>query len=123
MRCFILLITLFAVSMLTGRARSDNKPSNSEKKKGDSETERSTAGSRLLKGHTDAIVSVAISLDGRWLVTGSFDNTARLWDLKSKNPAAGSRELKGHTQSIFCVAISPAGRWLVTGSYDKTVRL
>ena len=43
--------------------------------------------SRVLKGHTHWIWSVAFSPDGRWLVTGSFDDTTRLWDLKSKNPA------------------------------------
>ena len=123
MRCFILLMTLFASSMLTGRARSDNKPANLGKKKGDSATKNPAAGSRELKGHTNAIRCVAISPDGRWLVTGSFDKTARLWDLKSKNPAVGSRVLKGHTKRIYCLAISPDGRWLVTGSRDKTVRL
>ena len=66
---------------------------------------------------------MAISPDSRWLVTGSWDKTARLWDLKSKNPAAGSRVLKGHTDSIWSVAISPDGRWLVTGSADNTARL
>ena len=123
MRCFILLTTLFASSMLTGRARSDNKPTNSEKKKGDSATKNPAAGSRVLKGHAKAIKCVAISPDGRWLVTGSVDDTARLWDLKSKNPAAGSRVFKGHTDFISCVAISPDSRWLVTGSGDNTARL
>ena len=114
MRCFILLMTLFASSMLTGCARSDND---------DSAAKVRVAGSRVLKGHTKAIWCVAISPDGRWLVTGSWDETARLWDLKSKNPADGSRVLKGHTAYIFCLAISPDGRWLVTGSLDKTARL
>ncbi|MCH7990754.1 MAG: hypothetical protein IID46_16565 [Planctomycetes bacterium] len=41
-------------------------------------------GSRALKGHTDRIWSVAIRPDGRWLVTGSDDKTARLWDLKGR---------------------------------------
>ena len=72
MRYFILLMTLVASSVLTGRARSDNKPTNSGKKKGDSEAVNSAAGSRALKGHTDRIGSVAISPDGRWLVTGSM---------------------------------------------------
>jgi len=84
MRCFILLMTLIASSLLTERARSDNKPTNSGKKKGDSATKSPAAGSRLLKGHTGWIYSVAISPDGRWLVTDIFDNTARLWDLKGR---------------------------------------
>ncbi|KPJ64556.1 hypothetical protein AMJ44_12620 [candidate division WOR-1 bacterium DG_54_3] len=35
-----------------------------------------------LKGHTDSIKSVRISDDGRWVISGSVDNTIRLWDLK-----------------------------------------
>ncbi len=82
MRCFILLTTLIASSISTGHARSDNKPKNSGKKKGDSATKNPASGSRVLKGHTHWIYCVAISPDGRWLVTGSSDKTARLWDLK-----------------------------------------
>jgi WD40 repeat protein len=66
---------------------------------------------------------VAISPDGRWLVTGSEDDTARLWDLAAKDPAAASIVLRGHEDTIWCVAISPDGWWLVTGSADKTARL
>jgi WD40 repeat protein len=33
---------------------------------------------------------VAISPDNRWLVTGSADMTARLWDLSAKDSAANS---------------------------------
>ena len=40
------------------------------------------AASIVLRGHEDAIAAVAISPDNRWLVTGSRDKTARLWDLR-----------------------------------------
>jgi WD40 repeat protein len=66
---------------------------------------------------------VAISPDNRWLVTGSEDKTARLWDLSSKDPAASPVVLRGHEGEVYAVAISPDNRWLVTGSYDKTARL
>ena len=32
-----------------------------------------------LRGHSDWVVPVAFSPDGRWLVTGSGDKTAKLW--------------------------------------------
>jgi formylglycine-generating enzyme required for sulfatase activity len=66
---------------------------------------------------------VAISPDSRWLVTGSEDKTARLWDLTAKDPAAAPIVLRGHEAAISCVAISPDSRWLVTGSGDMTARL
>ncbi|MGH2592519.1 MAG: WD40 repeat domain-containing protein, partial [Anaerolineae bacterium] len=58
---------------------------------------------------------------GRWLATGSRDNTARLWSVD--NPAAEPVVLRGHEFSVGAVAFSPDGRWLATGSEDNTARL
>jgi WD40 repeat protein len=33
----------------------------------------------VLRGHEWPVSAVAISADSRWVVTGSLDNTARLW--------------------------------------------
>jgi WD40 repeat protein len=66
---------------------------------------------------------VAISPDNHWLVTGSADKTARLWDLSAKDPSANPVVLRGHEDGVSAVAISPDNHWLVTGSWDKTARL
>jgi len=50
-----------------------------------------------LWGHTEEVTSVAVSVDGRRIVTGSFDQTARVWDAQS---GASLLELKGHTGSV-----------------------
>jgi WD40 repeat protein len=76
-----------------------------------------------LVGHGGPVLAVAVSGDGRWLVTGSYDNTARLWDLTAKEPEKTARVLSGHTGPVNAVAVSGDGRWLVTGSWDKTARL
>ena len=77
----------------------------------------------LLSGHEGPVDAVAVSGDGRWLVTGSWDQTARLWDLTAKEPEKTARVLRGHAGPVFAVGFSGDGRWLVTGSGDKTVRL
>jgi WD domain, G-beta repeat len=80
-------------------------------------------GGRLFGAATGPITTVAISPDNRWVVTGSGDETARLWDLSAKDPAANPVVLRGHDEWVNAVAISPDNRWVVTGSDDKTARL
>lgn len=70
--------------------------------------------------HDEAITSLALSPDGRTLVSGSRDDTVRFWDL-------GTREqllcLDGHTDDVHCVAVSPDGQLVASASYDGTVRI
>src|SRR4029077_11861096 len=66
------------------------------------------------------INSVAFSPDGLHVLTGSSDETARLWS------AATGQEIgvfTGHEGSIYSVAFSPDGLHVLTGSTDKTARL
>src|SRR5258708_7893283 len=73
-----------------------------------------------LRGHREAVGSVAFSPDGLRIVTGSDDQTAKVWE------AASGRELltlKGHSARIYSVAFSPDGGRIVTGSDDQTAKL
>jgi len=81
------------------------------------------AGGHVLGGQKGYVLAVAISPDGHWLVTGSYDGAARLWDLSASDPAAAPVVLRGHEGYVSAVAISPDGHWLATGSYDGTARL
>ena len=66
---------------------------------------------------------MAFSPDNRWVVTGSEDSTARLWDLKAADPAAQPVVLKGHEVRL---APWPSARTTAGWSpevTDKTARL
>ena len=76
-----------------------------------------------MRGHDGDVRTVAISPDNHWVVTGSWDGTARLWDLRAGDPAINSVILRGHQDRVMAAAISPDNHWAVTGSSDKTARL
>ena len=77
-------------------------------------------GRRLLAGHENFVQSVAFSPDGRSVLTGSYDRTARLWDIASGQEL---QRFAGHTNVIWSVAFSPDGQSILTGSYDRTARI
>jgi len=58
-------------------------------------------------GHSDAVIGVSISEDRRWLVTCSYDKTAKLWDIR--NPAAPQlmTTLVGHNWWVWDAAFQP----------------
>ena len=70
-------------------------------------------------GHDDAIVSTAVSPDGKLILTASKDGTARVWhrngDLR--------RELEGHAGGIVTASFSPSGERVLTASWDGTARV
>jgi WD40 repeat protein/sterol desaturase/sphingolipid hydroxylase (fatty acid hydroxylase superfamily) len=73
-----------------------------------------------LQGHTAGVLGVAISADGRRIVSGSEDKTAKVWDAATGEEL---RTLTGHQRPVRCVAISADGQRLASGSYDKTVKV
>ena len=70
-------------------------------------------------GHTDRVLSMAISPDNRLLLTGSADKTVRLWDIANGRLL---RVFSGHTAGVTSVAFTPDGKRIVTGSLDGTIR-
>ena len=103
---------------------------------------------KVFRGHKDYVLSVSVSGDGQWVVSGSKDRGVQWWDLGSVGRVASSangmssptkltgedeaqeegrrdgREddcaclLQGHKNSVISIDLSPAGGLLATGSGD-----
>jgi WD40 repeat protein/serine/threonine protein kinase len=74
---------------------------------------------KLFRSHERWVRSVAVTPDGKYVVSGSWDGTVRVWDL------AAAQEVRrfGHWGVVWSVAVTPDGKYVVSGSSDKTVCL
>jgi WD40 repeat protein len=81
----------------------------------------SRPGIASLAGHTDRVHSMAFSPDGHTLLSGSYDGTARLWDVATHRQIGVP--LNGHDREVYSVAFSPNGKVVATGADDGMVRL
>ncbi|KAG1864608.1 WD40-repeat-containing domain protein, partial [Suillus tomentosus] len=67
------------------------------------------------------VYSVSFSPDGTRIVSGSSDDTVRVWDAATGLPLG--EPFRGHTDSVWSVSFSPDGTRIVSGSNDSTVRV
>jgi WD40 repeat protein len=65
-----------------------------------------------LTGHTDKVLSVTFSPDGKRIVSGSSDGTVKVWNAENGKVIL---TLKGHKDKVFSVAFSPDGKRIVSG--------
>ncbi|MCZ7638209.1 MAG: serine/threonine protein kinase [Verrucomicrobia bacterium] len=70
--------------------------------------------------------TATFSADARWILTGSRDQVARVWDRATGEqlgpPLQGTPRWWPPTKTDvpFCLAADPRGQWLVTGGLDRT---
>jgi WD40 repeat protein len=70
--------------------------------------------------HGDVVSSLAFTLDGKLLASGSYDKTVRVWDVASQKTV---QTLTGHSDFVYSVAFSPDGKWLYSASKDRSVKM
>ncbi|WP_253182189.1 WD40 repeat domain-containing protein, partial [Candidatus Marithrix sp. Canyon 246] len=73
-----------------------------------------------LVGHTWSVNAVAYSPDGSRIVSGSSDETLKIWDANSGKLLSS---LEAHTEGVSGVAFSPSGHLIYSASYDRTIKV
>jgi len=74
---------------------------------------------RTFEGHTDSIESVAISNDGKQMLSGSYDNTVKMWQIETGQII---HTFKGHSDFVMSVNFSPDSEEVLSGSADNTLK-
>ena len=72
-----------------------------------------------LSRHDNYVRSLAFSVDGMLLVSGSDDRTAKLWDIQT----GGIIKTYDHTSEVLSVSISPDSNMLASGCTDGSIHL
>lgn len=74
---------------------------------------------KTLAGHTDVVTSIALSPDGKKLISGSYDKTVVIWDLST---GKALNTLKGHTWKVTSANWSNDGKYAVsTGNEGESL--
>jgi WD40 repeat protein len=104
-----------ALTVLVGLGRGNVDVSDYSLRQLDARTGREI---RRFVGHSEPVLSVAFSPDGRLALSGAFDGTVYVWDVASGQVV---RRLVGHTGGVLCVAFGPQGRLAASSARDETV--
>ncbi|MEM7032509.1 MAG: WD40 repeat domain-containing protein, partial [Chloroflexota bacterium] len=71
-------------------------------------------------GHADTVYDLAFSTDGEYVSTASYDGSAIVWDVHTRQVVS---TLSGHRKAVQAVSLSPDANRLATASEDGTVRI
>ncbi len=75
---------------------------------------------RTLSGHTDRILSIAFSPEGKYLASAGKDNTVVLWEIRTGKMVF---RLTRHSQTVNHLSFSPDGKILASASDDSNIIL
>ncbi|XP_050074116.1 chromatin assembly factor 1 subunit B [Anopheles maculipalpis] len=75
---------------------------------------------KILRGHMEDVYDLSWSANSQFLISGSVDNTAIVWDVQRGKNQAILQDQKGFVQGV---AWDPQNKYLATLSTDRTFRV
>ena len=76
--------------------------------------------SETMPGHTDAVIHVSYSPDGKKLASGGGDLMVRFWNIVTSMP---EHVCAGHRHHVLCTAWSPNGKYFISGDRSGEIRI
>ena len=75
----------------------------------------------FMEGHLKGVLGIDISPNGYHIVTGSEDNTCKIWDLRKRSCIY---TIPAHTNLVSSVKFEKSsGQYIVSSSYDSTAKV
>ncbi|BAY07542.1 NB-ARC domain-containing protein [Calothrix sp. NIES-2098] len=75
---------------------------------------------RTLAGHSAWVKAVALTPDGKYVISGSADKTLKVWNWQTGELL---RTLTDHSNSVKAVALTPDNKYVISGSDDNTLKV
>lgn len=72
-------------------------------------------------GHQSGVCDAKFSADGTKIISGSWDKTIRIWDIKTKQQIIGKS--LAHQLNVYDIAVNPNGQSIATCSWDDNVKI
>ncbi len=75
---------------------------------------------KILRGHLSDIYDISWSPDSKYLISGSVDNSAIIWNVEK---AKGIQKFNDHNHFVQGVSWDPKNKYIITQSSDKSARI
>ncbi len=66
------------------------------------------------------MTSVAFSKDEKHIISGSRDNSIKIWE---RETGSEIQTLKGHSDTVTSVAFSKDDKYIISGSWDNSIKI
>ena len=72
------------------------------------------------KGRTNFVNTIVITSDNKYIISGSYDNTIRIWNLLNTRQKA---VFDGHRDHVLQIAATFDNKYIIFSSLDRTIRI